>query len=705
MTYTPYHSPWQDFPDLSTPIIAAALDHIEAGIASASVGGGNPLYINVMDYGADNTGADFNDVAFAAAFAAAVSGGLPYPMVSGPGGTYKFGSYSSLSGGTIKGPSLALPPGIQLGGFGGGAYGCATLSFPETLLPTAIARAGNTTPGATTLSLTNCKNAFAPASVTYPQWVQVPGFGTFTYTGITGSGLTPTLTGISPVLPAGDAVGSLVAGNASVMLSSGTANKIELDHTIQVSGPFTGSRDLWCPCGTLNGSVASNAATIAVTAVAGTFPATGQVMIVGNDGCYCITYTGYTGGNLTGCTTHNDTATLPSGASVFYITPPTAVDGIFMGSGSVDCQVGGFRHGTLTTADHNHWGPNFHASDNYSHICLESPSGVNWAGVDSGNHHFQSPMKWEGAYWANLYITAGNAILASWFDGRQQSGYAPWWCWKEATVGVTGAATGIMDENTYVYHVMQENGGLGFIGCPDGGSTCYATFVGCIIGIHGSTSPGHLPVVAEFACDMSNFRIFGDSMTNGDSGTAYPFIFGSVGVGMIDVNPKLLHPFVQRPVLGRCRAGSTATYKILFPGGMIVGGQNSNVTAGTVCACRGSADEGNWPGVSLFDRDSGPAGAAAPGGIAPVAFSSNSDSPSRDVGVVLTSQQWGQIRVKCRSGVITSGDIVRSDGTADPGYAKRWTAGDDAADGPIIGVAQTSESGGFATILISPAFS
>ncbi len=38
MTYTPYHNPWLDDPDESTPITAAALDYIEAGIVAASSG-------------------------------------------------------------------------------------------------------------------------------------------------------------------------------------------------------------------------------------------------------------------------------------------------------------------------------------------------------------------------------------------------------------------------------------------------------------------------------------------------------------------------------------------------------------------------------------------------------------------------------------------------------------------------------------------
>ncbi len=46
MTYTPYHASWEDYPDLSTPITAAALEYIEAGITSAAT------VFNVKDYGA-----------------------------------------------------------------------------------------------------------------------------------------------------------------------------------------------------------------------------------------------------------------------------------------------------------------------------------------------------------------------------------------------------------------------------------------------------------------------------------------------------------------------------------------------------------------------------------------------------------------------------------------------------------------------------
>ncbi len=46
MTYTPYHDPWLDEPDETTPITAAALNYIEAGIADASsvIGVGTSLW-------------------------------------------------------------------------------------------------------------------------------------------------------------------------------------------------------------------------------------------------------------------------------------------------------------------------------------------------------------------------------------------------------------------------------------------------------------------------------------------------------------------------------------------------------------------------------------------------------------------------------------------------------------------------------------
>lgn len=41
MSYTPFYSQWKDWPDVSTPVTAAAMQHIEAGIVAA--GGGNAI--------------------------------------------------------------------------------------------------------------------------------------------------------------------------------------------------------------------------------------------------------------------------------------------------------------------------------------------------------------------------------------------------------------------------------------------------------------------------------------------------------------------------------------------------------------------------------------------------------------------------------------------------------------------------------------
>ncbi|HPV80166.1 MAG TPA: hypothetical protein PLK64_10220 [Dermatophilaceae bacterium] len=48
MTYTPYHADWRDRPDPSTPITAAAIEHIEQGIVDAHnliAGLGNALQV------------------------------------------------------------------------------------------------------------------------------------------------------------------------------------------------------------------------------------------------------------------------------------------------------------------------------------------------------------------------------------------------------------------------------------------------------------------------------------------------------------------------------------------------------------------------------------------------------------------------------------------------------------------------------------
>lgn len=69
MTYTPFHADWKDYPDTTTPITAAALEYIEAGIVTAASGGGGSSWpvINVKDYGATGDGTTDDSAAIQAA--------------------------------------------------------------------------------------------------------------------------------------------------------------------------------------------------------------------------------------------------------------------------------------------------------------------------------------------------------------------------------------------------------------------------------------------------------------------------------------------------------------------------------------------------------------------------------------------------------------------------------------------------------------
>lgn len=61
MTYTPFHVDWKDFPDLTTPITAAALEYIEAGIQQAGGSTSTLGYYNVIDFGALGDTVSFTD--------------------------------------------------------------------------------------------------------------------------------------------------------------------------------------------------------------------------------------------------------------------------------------------------------------------------------------------------------------------------------------------------------------------------------------------------------------------------------------------------------------------------------------------------------------------------------------------------------------------------------------------------------------------
>jgi hypothetical protein len=95
MAYTPFHADWKDFPDTTTPISAAALEHIEAGIAAAASGpaSGNGL-VNVKDYGAVGNGVADDTAAIQAALNDVkhlpTPGTFPLSPVLIPAGNYMF---------------------------------------------------------------------------------------------------------------------------------------------------------------------------------------------------------------------------------------------------------------------------------------------------------------------------------------------------------------------------------------------------------------------------------------------------------------------------------------------------------------------------------------------------------------------------------------------------------------------------------------
>lgn len=97
MTYTPYHADWKDYPDVTTPITAAAMEYIEAGIVAATDGS---TWINVQDYGATGDGStddttaiqDAIDAAAATAASGAIGG-----IVFVPKGIYILNGASGLS--------------------------------------------------------------------------------------------------------------------------------------------------------------------------------------------------------------------------------------------------------------------------------------------------------------------------------------------------------------------------------------------------------------------------------------------------------------------------------------------------------------------------------------------------------------------------------------------------------------------------------
>lgn len=668
------------------------------------------ISIKASDYGADPTATTYSDTAFAQALAAAAANVSTYGRISVAlqPGTYKFGSYATLSSGSFFGPSLVIPSKrVQLS-VPGGAAQSARLYFPnETSLPTAVGYVtAATVAGQTTLPLTNVKNAFAPASAIYPQTVIVGNATTpITYTGITGSGTSVTLTGVTGLTD--DRSGNVVVGNTAILCMGAVQGVWSLDNTILVQGPGTGSFNAWNHASTLNGSASLPQATIPIASTSGWPTSGGTVMIsdASGTGTQAVTYTGFTGNSLTGCT--GGAGTSATASQVIYCTPPNALDGIYIGArGGIDCAIQGFRHLLVDANDHTRVGPNYAPSAGYSYYCLESPVGMEFTNVDSGNQLFAGGIDWHGAYWSAFYIAAGNALLAATVNGGNTFGFSPWVFWKEATLSVTGADQRLTDATSVIRDASFEGAGLGIAGCPDGNAGISAIFDNCNTNGIGAADalPGSSTAIAEFNLNLIDAKIRGGSMF-ANPGAAYPYFQAKQVTGEITgINLSSFHMFI----LGRAKLGSVPTwwdagdtrnyYHLTFPGGIIVWSNSATAPAAGSVMMFDTEVNSSFPGITRARIDNNTGSII---GVAPIAFGGRA---SHWVGAVVTNQQWGKISVRCASSSITALDLVRSDGGVTSGTAKRFTAGDDPTVGPIIGRALASESGGLASILLSPGF-
>ena len=645
----------------------------------------------LQNYGADNTGATYSDAAFALAITAAQtflnenqSGRV---LISGLAGVYKLGQYTSL----------VTPVGIAFGNFGGGARYCARFWFPnETNLPTAIGYvAGPVTAGDTTLALIHVKNAFAPVTAGHPQPIMSYGGTVLTYTGITGSGLSVTLTGVAGITAPVAALlpGNLAFGNAAVMCSGAYGRDDVLDRTIEVWGPQTGSMALWVPGSTLNGAATLPQATIPLVATTN-FPTTGgQVMLTGTS--QVITYTGVSGSSLTGCT--GGTGTIASGTSTVYITPPQAMDGVLVPhGGKINCAVNGFRHASVFASDHEQWGKDFYPSECYSYIACEAPINAGWANIDSGDQLIHAGIDLHGAYFTTFWVSAFNALVNPKILGGNTAAFSPFVFWKEPTAGVTGAEP-FMFLDGIIKDLNFEAAGLGVFGSPDGASISGLIIDNCGVTWNGggATAPAGAPTpLGEFACNCQDIIIRGGTMFPGapSSYPNTPWFYGDQFTGQYDYT---INSFANsRAVIGQMTGAAVYPYiDFRCRGARFIGMASGTDTAVVGDLVEAFAVQNSaFPSILKTARHNG--GPFPPLGI--VVYVNG------QVIVIATDLTWGVVNAKVNAtGDIAVNTYVRSNGSVTPGTLKS-AYGLGGVIGPIVGFAVTADSGGFASILLSP---
>lgn len=433
--------------------------------------------------GADNTGTAFVNTAFAAAIAkaqSAISTGHSSAVISGAPGTYKWD--------TSKG-SLAIPNRIRWKDFGGGQYQAANFSFPtETNIPTAIGViTTGTTAGQATLAVSNIKNVY-PTLGGLPVPAMLGGRNLFTYTGVTGSGTSVTLTGCAGIPLTGSGPQAVIAGPAILLAGGATRDRWGLDNTIRVIGPGTGNSS-WA------------------------------------------------------------TPTLPT----------NAMDGVFVGnSAGVDCSVSNFRQGIMYMGDHETFGGNTYLGGNWCNFACESPFNLQWDIVDSGNQLWETgAVNSGGVWWCHHYISPCNVLLGCDFQQQRHEGNAPWWMWKGATVGVTGAAHGMLSQATLIAPVW-EGMGLGIFGGPDDGAGLSNVTItrGEANYYDGNIPAGYTKPVAAIACGFSNLIVEGNNL----------FDFVSSGSGGDTTVPVWLTGFAFGEIRGIDFAASLVKHPPKTPG-------------------------------------------------------------------------------------------------------------------------------------------
>lgn len=584
----------------------------------------------------------------------------------------------------FAGPIVAGPARWSAGSPGGsqGVSG-ATWEFPiQTGNPTAY---GLTTAapsaGQTSLALQYCDatgvqatgNSFPAASASNPQWAVLWNYCAFQYTGITGTGNSITLTGITdghgnPGLPVGAGGVQVVVAGPAVMSWSGLGGNWSgalLDNTITVIGPAGLTRNNCTPETTITSAVALSAASIPIASTAGGFggawPLAGLAWVpsLGGGMGTVIAYTDISGGSLTGCSvvSGGGGTAVANTTTIFCITPPMAMDGVFCCSGgSMGCNTSNFRFGNVYAGDHEKF-ERSQQNNNYAHYAYIA-SRFNPSAWDQGNQIWDAGIVASNAMWTTHYVMPGCQIQGARI-GVCHYFSQPWAFWHEPAQSSLGYVSSGMLVSVVIDTPSFEQMGLGIVGsCDANGYINSGTFIegSASWGTAGNSPTGFSTAFGSFAADMlGNVRFIGSAMIR-SIGSAAPWFTGDNVLAHIEDN--LLGSNQGSPPVTwssvtcwapRTTVSSRAVY-VTFPGGLIatLGGA---VTAGDILNLGNSVN--NVRGFSQY----------FPGNSPPAGVALQTISSSVDVGAVQTSERTGQpFIVNNKSGAtITAFSVIYAD--------------------------------------------